>query len=325
MSDPTTTDPVRRLTARSAEDLLALAPVVLGFWPHEDAVMLTFAAPRPFHARFGLPGRASPQALIEVERALLGPAVLHSVGAVVFLVFGSSERVARAVSRTLHRGAARRGIDVVACIWADGSRYRVLGGMMAPDAEPVAYDLTAHPFVLEAMVEGRLRYASRDEMVAALEPDAAACAEVAAALGALGLDEGGPGAGEVGRAVAAVRRMLATHVAPDDGGAPPGAADVARLVWSLRAVPARDAAWGLVDRRTAPAHRAFWADLLPRTPEPFVPAVAGLLGFAAWQAGDGAQAWAAVDRARRACPEDRMARLLAGLLDNAVPPDAWSA
>lgn len=323
-SHTSTPDPVRRMTARCPEDLLALAPVLLGFWPGEDAVMLTFATERPFHARLSLPDRATPRALRDLEAKLLDPARRHGVGAAVFLVFGRNEQVARAVCRTLRRGALHSGIDVVACIWADGERYRLLGGSPSSDEEPVDYDISHHPFVLEAMVEGRLGYASREEMVAALEPDPQACAEVEAALVRLGLgDAPGPASQvEVRRAVRWTERILRTYVAEE---APLAAEQVARLVWTVQAVPARDAAWGLIDRRSAVQHRAFWARVLPRTPEHLVPPVADLLGFAAWQAGDGAQAWAAVDRAQRACPEDSMAALLAGLLEGAVPPDAWSA
>ena len=322
MTNLPTPDPVRHMTARSPEDLLALAPVLLGFWPAEDAVMLTFATARPFHARLSLPDRASPGALRDLEEKILGPARRHGVGAVVFLVFGSDERIARAVCRTLRRGALRDGIDVVACIWADGEHYRMLGGP-AVDEEPVGYDISNHPFVVEAMVEGRLTFASRAEMVASLEPVPEACAEVAAALDRLGLDGPGPvGEVETRRAARWAARTVRSDVADPE---PLDAEQVARLVWTVQAVPARDAAWGLIDRRTAVEHRAFWARVLPRTPEPLVPAVADLLGFAAWQAGDGAQAWAAVDRAQRARPDDSMAGLLAGLLEGAVPPDAWSA
>lgn len=324
MTNLPTPDPVRHMTARGPEDLLALAPVLLGFWPDEDAVMLTFAAARPFHARLSLPDTASPRALRDLEEKILGPARRHAVGAAVFLVFGRREHVARAACRTLRRGAVRSGIDVIACIWADGERYRILGGSMASGEEPVAYDISDHPFVLEAMLEGRLTYASRAEMVAALERDPQASEEVAAAVDRLGLHgaTGPVGEVEVRRAVRWTEQVVRSYVGSD---APPDAEEVARLVWTVQSVPARDAAWGLIHRRTAVEHRAFWAGVLPRTPDRFVPAVANLLAFAAWQAGDGAQAWAAVDRAQRVSPEDSMAGLLAGLLEEAVPPDAWSA
>lgn len=324
MTNLPTHEPVRCLTVRSPEDMLALAPVVLGFWPHDSVVMLTFAAPRPFHARLSLPPRPSVTELRRVEEAMLAPARAHGVGAVVFLVFGTRERVARAVCRTLRRGARRSGIDVVTCLWADGSHYRVLDHPRPGGEEVVAYDVSHHPFVVEALVEGRLAFDSREDMVASLEPDPAARAASVAILDRLGLTgtDGPAGLHEQRVAARWVERLVAGHVGRESQ---PSQEELARLVWTLQAVPARDAAWALIDRRSASAHRAFWARVLPATPEELVPAVAGLLGFAAWQAGDGAQAWVAVDRVRRASPEDRMAGLLAGLLEHAVPPDAWRA
>ena len=43
------------LNLRSPEDLLAAAPVVLGFVPTDSAVMFTFDGPSCFHARVDLP------------------------------------------------------------------------------------------------------------------------------------------------------------------------------------------------------------------------------------------------------------------------------
>ncbi len=45
------------LNLRSPEDLLAAAPVVLGFVPTDSAVMFTFDGPSCFHARVDLPRR----------------------------------------------------------------------------------------------------------------------------------------------------------------------------------------------------------------------------------------------------------------------------
>lgn len=312
------------VTARSPEDLIALAPVVLGFWPSDDIVMYTFGCPHPFHARLDLPHRASTQDLARVEEAMLGPARAHRVAAVVFLLHGERERIVRAVARVLRAGARRSGIEVVACIWADGSRYRVLGGPGGPHQEPVEYDVSNHPFVVQAIVEGRLSFPDRAAMVASLDPLEPACRELVHELEKLGLGvRGGPGGGsEVQEAIDWVTGTVARHV---ERASVPAAHELARLVWSLQAAPVRDAAWALVDRRSASAQRRFWATVLPRTPEPLVPPVADLLAFAAWQSGDGALAWAAVDRARAVSPNDPMAALLADVLEHAVPPEAWSA
>ena len=57
-----------------------------------------------------------------------------------------------------------------------------------------------------------------------------------------------------------------------------------------------------------------------RRPPTRWPAPAALLAFAAWQAGDGALAWCAVDRCLEADPDYSLAGLVAELLTAAVPP-----
>ncbi len=84
------------LTARRPEDLLAAVPVVLGFRPHCSLVMLTFDAPRCFHARVDLPPPAELDASVgEMVDALLGPGRRPA---------GGPGRV-----RLLHRRRVRRG------------------------------------------------------------------------------------------------------------------------------------------------------------------------------------------------------------------------
>ena len=53
-----------------------------------------------------------------------------------------------------------------------------------------------------------------------------------------------------------------------------------------------------------------------------MPPPAALLGWSAWQAGHGALAWIAIDRCRAVDPGYGMATILAGCLDQAVPPDS---
>ena len=71
------------------------------------------------------------------------------------------------------------------------------------------------------------------------------------------------------------------------------------------------------------AHVDFWADVLRRTPDPLAAAPAALLAFAAWQAGDGALAWCALDRCTEVEPDYSLARLIARALTDAISPDTW--
>ena len=108
------------LTAREPEDLLAMAPVVLGFVPRDSVVMLTFGARRPFHARVDLPDR--PDELPELVSVLLEPARHHGVRRVVLLVYTADADWAEAVTGTLVPAFAAAGIESVADIkarWVD--------------------------------------------------------------------------------------------------------------------------------------------------------------------------------------------------------------
>lgn len=321
-----TTTPSRTpLTARCSEDLIALAPVVLGFWPEESIVLLTFGAARPFHARVDLPPREVQDKKVrgEVCRMLLGPAQRHGVRAVVLLYFTSDLLAAEAVHTTLARGCRRARIQVVSGVVADGHAYVDLGAGGGRLGPPTPYDVTIHPFVLDALVSGQLPHRSRDEMAAGLELAPVLAAPVLAALADGGLLDTGPPAD--GRAIgtqgAWVEQTVARAVAT---GELPRPGELARLLWTLQVPLVRDAAWSLLDRAGATAHVRFWTDVLRRAPDPVAAAPAALLGWSAWQAGDGALAWAAVDRCRRSEPAYPLAADLAKLLEHAVPPESWT-
>jgi hypothetical protein len=319
----TTSPQPLHLTARCPEDLLAMAPVVLGFWPDDSVVMMTFGAPRAFHARLPLPTLDELDAcvLLEVEECLLGPAERHGAAAVVLLYFTDDPDVAGLLHAALASGCRARGIAMVIAIAADGAEYAVLG----PDGEPgprTSYDVGAHPFVVEAIVGGRITHATRDAMVSSIEADEALVEPVRAALHEGGwLDTDPPTGARAARrhgnwVVATVRRAV-------DTGELLRPADVARLLWALQVPRIRDAAWSLLERRVSVGHVRFWTEVLRRTPDPLAAAPAVLLGLAAWQSGDGALAWAAVDRCRRADPLCRLADFLARLLEDATPPGDW--
>jgi hypothetical protein len=176
--------------------------------------------------------------------------------------------------------------------------------------------------VLEALVSGRLTHRSRSDLVASLDPDPGAVAAVSAAvLAGRHADAGVPTSGRSVRDAGewvhhAVHDLVVDEALPVD-------ADLARLLWVMQSARVRDAAWSLVTRRTAEAHVRLWSDAVRRAPDALVAAPAALLGWAAWQAGDGALAWVAVDRCVRAAPGYRMADQLAVILQGAVPPQSW--
>ncbi|WGX94572.1 DUF4192 domain-containing protein [Nocardioides sp. L-11A] len=317
--------PRTSLTVHGPEDLLAAAPVLIGFWPEQSVVLMTFGARHPFHARTDLPPTAVRSRDVRrlVVAELLGPALRHGATHAVLLYYTDDPPAAEAVHRALRRACRRSGLVLLTALLADGTHYRDLGH---PDPavrrRRHPYDVGAHPFVLAAALAGRRLHGSRAELVASLAQDPVAAAAVSTALVAGRLADGGVPAG--GRALRdagdwvlrTVRALLAAEALPDD-------AVLARLLWAMQAARVRDAAWSDLESHNAQAHLRLWSDAVRRAPDALVAAPALLLGWSAWQAGDGALAWTAVDRCLGACPGHRVAEHLASLLREAVPPSTW--
>jgi Domain of unknown function (DUF4192) len=298
------------LTLRSPEDLLAAAPIVLGFVPTDSAVMFTFDALSCFHARVDLPAIGD-----EVDPfvdVLLTPCVRHEVGRVLFLLYSDDPVRADRVVRRLVRAFRATGIEVVDVVRADGRRwFPLLRSRRSVPPSGVPYDVSAHLFAAESVLTGRVTHASRADLEATVAPDPAAVARVAAA--ARDPDVRRP---EPGWLSATVARHVAVGSVPDD-------AEAWGMLAGLVDVRVRDAVLALLGRDTAEAHTRLWSDLVRRAPEDLVAPAAAVLGFAAWLSGNGALAWCAVDRCLAADPDHRLARHLAQALTEAVPPSLW--
>ena len=306
------------LTARSPEDLLALVPIVLGFVPRESVVMLTFGAQRTFHARVDLPVREAEVA--DVVQALLEPARRHLVRRVVFVLYTADAHAARTVARPLVRAFEEADVEVIDVLRADGDRwFTVLGRRRGVPLCGVAYDVSAHPFAAEAVLDGRVTHASRAELADSLRADPDRVAAVAAALADRSARDPDGGTGGPGELVWA-RRLVGDHAT---SGTVPDDADLARLLVGMRNSLVRDAAWMVMTPDTAREHVGLWTAVVRRSPLEVLAAPAALLGFAAWLSGQGALAWCAIDRCRESDPDYGLAGLLAELLAHAVPPSAW--
>ena len=88
-------------------------------------------------------------------------------------------------------------------------------------------------------------------------------------------------------------------------------------------VPTRDVAWAEITRVSSGHHVELWRGLVRRAPRDLLPGACSLLAFAAWQHGDGALAWCAIDRCLDVDPDYSMAHCVAQILTGAVPPSVW--
>lgn len=298
------------MTARTPEDLLAVVPVVLGFEPAGSAVMLTTGGGSTMQARVDLPtDPADAVALDAFVDSLVRPAAQHRVPAVVLVLYTADRRVARTACRLLRRGFGQEGIRVVDVLRAHGGRwFPLLDDRGGRGRDGVAYDTSAHPFVAEAVAQGRVVHGSREELAASLLPFPAGVAEVAAARPAE------PATTEWVWETLERHTTSGTPLAPDDA---------ARLLEALADPALRDACWLRLERSRARDDVHLWCDLVRRAPDDLVAHPAAVLAMAAWVAGDGALAWCAVDRAREPDPHHSLARLVADLLLAAVSPAEW--
>lgn len=110
-----------------------------------------------------------------------------------------------------------------------------------------------------------------------------------------------------------------------------GSGDVhtwARVVRGLQCTSTRDEIVRLM-MIDDPAHTLRVAEslsaLLSVTPTTHVVAVAPIAALARWLCGDGARAWACLDRAQAADPDDPLTLALARALAAGLPPRAWRA
>ena len=311
------------MTARCPDDLLAMVPITLGFTPADSVVMLTFGATHPFHARVDLPARE--EDVPDVVASLLDPAERNGVLRVVLVLYSEDEEMAGGVWCGLRDGFDHAGIVVVEAIRADGRRwFPLLGGDRLAAGPGVPYDVSAHPFVAQAVLTGRVLLGDRDELAGTLHPEPRRVAEVTAALERRPLLWGrdDPPAVDVVLREGEWTELLVEHLVAR--GRAPGVDDVARLLRGLVLPCVRDAARQTISPDAADEHVAWWTDLLRRTPAGLEVPVAALLGWSAWQAGHGALAWCALDVALAVDPGDAPSTELATLLVGAVPPSVWA-
>ena len=321
---------MRAVHATSPEDLLALVPSLLGFHPEDSLVVLTVGlAGEPVHARVDLP--RDPREVDGLAAHLTGVAVRNGVTHVAVVAYTDDAPLARTVVEALLARLHGESVALVCSVRADGERWWAMAVGGDTDAPGTRYDVRSHPLMVAAVVEGAVVLGSRQELAASLEVGDAAEARVISAHAdavVARLRHAATRSGEVGaarRLLGGESRWVAHRVRRflDDGERLDGR-DVARLV-ALMALSygIRDVAWAEISRTNAVRHVDLWRDVVRRAPASLRAAPASLLGFAAWQSGNGALAWCAVECAQEAEPGYSMAGLLTQVLAGGLPPSAW--
>jgi hypothetical protein len=322
------------LKISSPAELLAAVPYLLGFHPSDSVTVVAFRGGRVhFAGRHDLPPPDGDSDDARAAAAHLAAVVAREAadGAVV-IGYGAPAGVTPAVLRTAE---ALRRVDVPTfdVLRVTGGRfwsYLCDGDDGCPDEGwPCPPEHSA--IAAAATYAGHVALPDRNALVAQVAPvggaerAALAVATARARERLSGLVDPGRGeAGQVrllhraGRAAVrdAERRYRSGGRLSDD--------EVAWLGLLLADVPVRDYAWERIG--LDPWQLTLWTDVVRRVEPAYVPAPAALLSFAAWRAGAGALAWAAVERSLAQDPAYGMARTLREILTYAVSPamvDGW--
>ena len=316
----------------------------MGFHPGRSLVIVGFGGPRGtirVTFRYDLPDPPDPAAAADIAEHAAAVLSGQRIRKAVVIGYGDGVVVTPVAERA---AAALRAAGIVPCDVlrvADGRYWSYLCGR--PDCCPpegTPFDALAHPAAAELAVAGHAAYPSRDAMAASIAPVTGVAAEAmrratdaasqrawdlvgaeAKRPGAAGRDAGLDGSGapprlaDAGRA--AVREAIARY---RSGGRLTDDEEIAFLSVMLADLRVRDDAWARMDPGYCQAHLLLWTDLVRKACPEYVPAVASLLAFTAWQAGNGALANMAIDRALAADPGYSMAHLIYQAVSAGLPP-----
>jgi Domain of unknown function (DUF4192) len=323
-----------QLRAATPDAVLAVIPHMLGFYPSRSLVVLGLGEQNRVMVtfRYDLPEPSDYELVTDIAHHAEYVLTRERISAAMLIGYGPEDLVLPVLAQTAAR-IGNQGIRLQEALRADAGRYWSLlcSDVSCCPPEGRSYDPGSHPAAAAMTDAGLTAHPDREALARTIQrpagtADAIARATEQARLRLTRLVDGGEKAGDrdpkllvtrAGRSQ--VQRAIRRYRA---GGRIDSIAHLAWLAVLLSDIRVRDDAWA----RMTPAHRdehcRLWTDVLRAAATDFVPAPAALLAFTAWQAGNGALAAMAVDRALTADPAYSMARLLAGAIEAALPPAA---
>ncbi len=327
-------EPVVRIG--TPDDMLAVVPHLLGFYPADSLVLLglSVSGPRPrvtVTFRYDLPDPPGPAQASEIAGHAAGVLAGQGIGTVIIVGYGPG-RLVTPLADLLRSVLPAGGVTICELLRAESGRYwsYLCTEPACCPADGVPFDPAAHPAGQAMAAAGLAALPSRAALAATLAPRP---------------EEGQPMRAATDRALARAGRLIARATA--EGGSPgrmlveagrvavlaaiscyragDAITDHDQLAWLsvvLADLRVRDDAWARMDPGFTAEHQRLWADLVRQARPEHVPAAASLLAFTAWQAGMGALALVAVERALAADPGYSMARLIADAVQAGMPPAA---
>ena len=323
-----------RVRIGSPASLLAVVPGLLGFEPGRSIVVVGTESPGGavrVTLRYDVPDPRRAAAATALAGHAVGVLAAQGVTTAVAVGYGSDAAVSP-VAAALRERAAEAGVTLTEVLRAEGRRYwsYVCANPACCPPEGTPYDVTRHPAARALESAGGQVLAGRDELSASLAPaggqlgaamrrgTSKAHAQLARCVARL--DRAGlrVTAGRLTGALGQVAMRDAIRRYRD--GEPVDTDHAAWLTIALRQLRVRDDAWARMEPEHRTAHLRLWTDLTRLARPGYVAAPAALLAFCAWQAGDGALANVALDRALADNPRYSMALLLREALDSGAPP-----
>jgi hypothetical protein len=313
--------------AHSTRDLLAAVPCLLGFVPEASIVVI---GSRPatgsvgIAMRYDLPDPPDTGIAAEIAGHAAGHLTDLDLHAITMVGYGPG-RLVTPVADAVRAAASRAGLLVHDVLRVDEGRYWSYICESPSCCPPGGVPLDPRRTGIVAGTAGVQVMASREALAATIAPLTGPVARTMARAtrraertaerllardGPRGIDQPG---------LAAVRHAVQTY---RDGGTLRPDARHAWLALVLVSLRIRDDAWARMDQEHREAHRRLWTDVTRRARPGYIAAPASLLAFTAWQAGEGALANLALDRALEDQPSYPLAHLLREALTTSIPPSA---
>ena len=297
------------LRVSNPDELVAAVPHLMGFRVESSIVVIPVSP--------GLPGSRVDLPSNQAERTEMVSSLMRAYGRtgggdVMVIGFADSPSSVEPASRQLREALADVGVQVRGRLWAGEQRWSDLdtGVSGARTSE------TANRIDLEMIHAGRRApVSSRAALDQALIGDPEPVTRYLPGV-----------AGDMENSTLARERQWAIGRAEaflEDGRSLTDP-QAARMLACLQSVTVRDQMAARITGESAASWSPLWEDLTRRSPDELVAPAATLSALASWCKGDGARAWAALDR----IPTDQrqsypLAVLVASALEGGVHPSAW--
>jgi len=319
----------------SPAELLAVVPHLLGFVPRASLVVMGTAPPRDrvkVTLRYDLPDPPGAGVAADIAAHAVGVVGSQQLTAMTAVGYGT-EVLVDPVAFALRDAARQAGIDLRDVLRVEDGRYwsYACGDEACCPAAGTPFDPAASPAAAAMTAAGVPVLADRAEVAARVAPVGGSTAASMRQATRRAERHASQLLAKVRRSarLGAARQMIAaaglnavgTMIAAYRGG-DRYATDyqIAWITVALRDLRVRDDAWARMDPAHLDAHRRLWTDVTRRAQPGYVAAPASLLAFVAWQAGDGALANVALDRALADDPRYSMAQLLRQVITAGAPP-----